>query len=209
MFRVVHDKGKPVCLIGDTASARRTKAALAHSHTVEIARLEDVIDRSPVWYSQRQFLAITSDIELRLNIMSALQSRQLDWISVVGQHNVLHPDTKIGHGVFVGNFNDMSSENIAIGDHSHVSCYCQFAENVVIGEYCFVSGYTYINNCVLGTGCVIGLRSTICKLGSQTVIPAYTNFLANSMVTKPILESATYFGNRKTDTRDSRSYRIT
>lgn len=208
MYQVLHDNGKILCLIGNTEMSRRAKGLLSHTHEVELVRLEDTLNNSPTWFNQRQFLLVTSDINFRLATMNALEPRHLDWFSVVGQNNILHPKIKIGHGVFIGSFNDLSAENITIGDHSQISCYCQFGENVNIGQYGHVSGYTYINNCILGTGCIVGLRSTLVNQGTVINIPEYTNFLANSMVTKPILDSGTYYGNKKIDTRDSRTHRI-
>lgn len=208
MYNVLHDNGKILCLIGNTEMSRRAKGLLSHTHKVELVRLEDMLQHSPTWFSQRQFLLVTSDINFRLATMSSLGNLSLDWFSVVGQNNILHPDISIGQGVFIGSFNDLSAENITIDDHSQVSCYCQFGENVKVGKYGHISGYTYINNCILGTGCVVGLRSTLVNQGSTVEIPEYTNFLANSMVTKPIAQSGTYYGNKRINSSDSRTHRI-
>lgn len=209
MYKVLYDSGKIFCLIGDTEMTRRAKGLLLHSHkVVEIVRLEEMLQNSPTWFDQRQFLSVTGDVNFRLAITSSLGSRSLDWFSLVGISNIFHPDINIGRGVFIGSFNDMLAEHITIDDHCHISCHCQFGENVKIGRYCNVSGYTHINNYILGQGCVIGLRSTLLNQGSTTKVPEYTNFLANSMVTKPIEQAGTYYGNKRINFNDSRSNRI-
>ena len=191
-FSVLYNNNKPKCLIGTGNFADGIKEILKDS---EQHSIEYVLQQSHEWVNERQFLVGISSVKLKQKIVNYLDRYRASYFSLIGHNNNFHSQCNIGRGTFVNYCNEMLGCP-QIGDHCIVTAYCQIAHNTVIKDFCHISAYSYINNVTLGTGSVLGLRSSIGNR-DNIVTADYCNFIINSVVTKSVTQSGTYFGNRK------------
>jgi len=202
-YRVLHDNGSIQCLIGQGTMADSIKSALG---TTEHVSFEFVQSQTLDWINQRQFLIGTSVVKFKQQVVNYLDRFGAHYFSLVGINNIISPGTQIGKGTFINIFNDLSADSI-IGDHCVVTTHCQFGHNVEIGSLSHISSYAYLNNTVLGKGTIIGLRVSMVSR-SQILITDYCNFILNGVVTDSVIQSGTYFGNRKMSDQNSIEHRI-
>ena len=205
-YTIYHNHNLRICIIGNTSLSRRVRGYLEPDHEVDTISVEDLLTQSSDWISQRQFLFLTGNIKFKIHTLNLLEHLNLNWFSLVSDGNHIHPNTKIGKNVFIGSYNDLCSNNISIGDHCIISWFCQIGQNVTIDDYCHISGYSFLNCCILNPGCVLGLRCTILSPDIIINIPSRTNFLIGSVVTKSISESGTYLGHRRVSKENSETY---
>ena len=177
----------------------------------ESITIEELENKTQAWFDDRQFISITGDISIKEKAADIVSGKNGHFFSLIGKNNAIHPKTKIGVGTFINEYNDLLGESV-IGDHVIISCFCQLGRAVSIGDFCHISSYVYINNCHIGKGVAMGLKS--CVIGAKFTetdtkhISDYCNLMANSVVTKNISKPGTYFGNRFVNGMLRNEYRI-
>ena len=139
-----------------------------------------------------------------------LESQHCDFFSVIHKSNSLHD--KIGRGTFVNGYNQgMLGDCSRIGNHCVIATHSLLSHDCVIDDFCHVSSFAFLASCHLQPGCCLGTRvSVFYDLNTEQiqVIPKYTNIISGSMITKPIIASGTYVGNRKISSETSLNKRI-
>lgn len=210
MFNVLHDTHKPLVFVGETGLNKQMQSNLDRESTV--VSLEYAKGKDDAWFSEHQFMCVSGDLDFKTQVVEFLESKNANFFSLVGTNNLIDPGVTIGKNTFINNYNDMLGYPLSIGDNVVISCFCQLGRDVKIGNYCHISSYVYVNNCHVGEGTAIGTRSSV--LGPKLTetdtkyIAPYCNFLANSVITKNITETGTYFGNRKSSGLGRSEYRI-
>lgn len=198
MWQVWHDNHKPLFFVGQSGLTRQCVDLLSLERPCEQITFEDLQQQSLAWIQQRQFICVSGDLLFKQQVVALLDSQSADFFSLVGRNNAIHPDFKIGRGTFVNEYNDLLGES-TIGDHAILSCFCQIGRSVTIGDFCHVSSYCYLNNCSIGPGTALGLRTSVIGpvQGPALVIADECNFMMGSVITKDIDQPGTYYGNRR------------
>lgn len=203
-FDILHNRGLTKCVIGLGSMARSIIDILVDAEQVSV---EYAMSQSPEWVSERQFLVGISNVKVKKQVVEYLAQSHAHYFSLIGKQNNILSYDKIGAGTFINYGNELLS-NPQIGDHCIITAYCQLGHNVIIGDFCHVSAYSYINNSRLGTGNIVGLRSTIMGSSSLTTTADYCNFIINTVVNKDVTTTGTYFGNRKLSDQSSLEHQI-
>jgi len=210
MFKIIHDRYKPIVFVGNTGLNQQLHENLARPSRV--CSFEQVQSMDNSWFERHQFMCVTGDYDLKRKIVDFLESKHVAFFSIVGEQNLIDPNVTIGVNTFINSYNDLLGSPIHIGHHVILSCYCQLGRDVKISDFCHVSSYVYVNNCHVGEGTALGTRSSVLgpKITDEDTkhIAPMCNFLANSVITKNITETGTYFGNRKSNSLSRQQYRI-
>lgn len=202
-FDILYDRGLIRCVVGLGAVAHSIKDILGNAEQVSV---EHAMSQSLDWIAKRQFLIAISNVSTKQQVVNYLNKSCAHYFSVVGKQNNIFSFNDIGAGTFINYCNDLLS-GPHIGNHCIVSAYCQLGHNVTVGDFCHISAYSYINNVKLGTGSVLGVRSSI--TGNPLITTAdYCNFIINSVVTKHVPVAGTYFGDRKLSDQSSLEHQI-
>jgi NDP-sugar pyrophosphorylase family protein len=202
-FDILHDQGLIKCVVGLGTIAHSIKDILGD---VEQVSTEHVMLQSPEWIAERQFLLGISNVKVKKQVVEYLDRSHAHYFSLVGKQNNIFSYNNIGVGTFINYCNELLSDP-KVGNHCIVTAYCQLGHNVVIGDFCHISAYTYINNAHLGTGNILGTRSAITGSPLITTVD-YCNFIINSVVNKDVTVAGTYFGNRKLSDQSSLEHQI-
>jgi bifunctional N-acetylglucosamine-1-phosphate-uridyltransferase/glucosamine-1-phosphate-acetyltransferase GlmU-like protein len=203
-FHILHDNHKIKCVIGLGTMAQ---TILGSTDYIDQFSFEHIMSQPASWIQQRQFIVATSDIKLKKNIVEYLDKFKVNYFSLVSPDNNLHSYDGIGQGTWINSYNELLSEPI-IKDHCIITSYCQLGHNIVINNFCHISAYSYMNNVSLGQGTVLGLRTSVIGSAELTSTPDFCNFIINSVVTKNLIHSGTYFGNKKISDDSSLTKRI-
>lgn len=103
-------------------------------------------------------------------------------IDQLGSGVVIHPLACVGHSAEVGNFSVVCPQ-VSIGHGTRVG------SNVVVSPGTTIGGSSYIgDNILFGQACSVKDKITIC---------GNVEFYMNSVVTKDITTSGTYYGNKQ------------
>lgn len=207
-FVLCHDSLKPLCFVTTGALSRSVHAALSGSRSSILKTFEEVKEFE--LFDQYQYICLTSDVVLKKKVIEFLEDRGCNFFSVV--HKTSDLSYTIGHGTFINAFNQgMSADLSGIGNHCVIGTHSLLGHNCIIDDFCHVSSFAYLSECHLQQGCCLGIRVSIFDdRRSQQVrkIPEFTNIIAGSMITKPIVQAGTYFGNRRLNQETSLDRRI-
>jgi serine acetyltransferase len=202
-FDILHDRGLIKCVVGLGTMSQTLKYILEDAEQVSV---ECVMSQPLEWIAKRQFLVSISNVKIKKQVVDYLDQFHAHYFSLIGKQNNIFSHDKIGAGTFINYGNDLLSDP-QVGNHCIITAYCQLSHNVVIGDFCHVSAYSYMNNVKLGTGSVLGVRSSI--TGNTMITTAdYCNFIINSVVNKHVPVAGTYFGNRKLSDQSSLEHQI-
>lgn len=154
-------------------------------------------------------MCVSGDVAFKQAAIEWLTAQRVDFFSLIGRNNALHPRLFVGRNSFINDYNDLLGES-RIGDHVIISCYCQLGRQVTVNDYCHISSWCYLNNCTIGTGTALGIRSSVIGEvdGDPLEIAEWSNFMANSMITKTVSQTGTYYGNRRVSHHTRQEHRI-
>lgn len=210
MFEIFYNHHKPLVFVGTTGLNKQLAESL--DQPVVVISLEEAKKKNKNWIDDHQFMCVTGDYNLKKQVTDYLSSYNASYFSMIGKNNLITPDIKIGKNTFINNYNDLLGAPLTIGDHVIISCFCQLGRDVIIKDYCHISSYVYVNNCHVGEGTALGTRASVLgpKLSDNDTkhIAPMCNFLANSVITKNITETGTYFGNKRSNKLSREQYRI-
>jgi len=207
-YTVLHDNGKKICLIGNTFISKQLFAYFNSIRPVENVLYEEVLNQTDQWRKERQFIFPTSDIALKLNVITQLNKKQIHWCSVVSKFNSIGNNVSIGHNVYISSWNSLL-DNVSIGNHTVLTDQCTLSHNVIIEDFCHIGPQGYFVFCKIGQGSYIASKSSF--LGRSTFYLEtleYCNYIVASTVTKKIEVPGTYYGNRRIDTNTSLDRKI-
>lgn len=208
LFSILHDAARPLCFVGHSSLSQEIVSDIKHDRVCVQHSLEELETKSREWFDKHQFIVLSSDVAFKQQVVAFLQQQQAHFFSIIGKNNVVNHDTVIGRGTYIYNFNDLLFRGNYIGNHCIVVAYCHFSHGVHIGDYSHISSYTYLNNCEIGTGSIIGIRSSVVGFSSKISIADNTNLMLGSVVTKNLPDTGTYFGNRRINDKSSLQQRI-
>jgi sugar O-acyltransferase (sialic acid O-acetyltransferase NeuD family) len=124
---------------------------------------------------QRAILAI-GEPHQRRNVVERLSDRGLNWQSFVDRRSVVGRGARIGRGTMVLSFAIVAS-SVSIGEFCYLSANCQVGTGSTIGDYTSVLAGAAVGESVVGSECVLGLKS-ICldgaRLGDRVTVAPLT-----------------------------------
>lgn len=208
-FVVAHDQGKQLCFVGVGGMSRKISEDFAPYHAILIP-VENLHDKDKAWFSDKQFIVITSDVALQKRAVEVIDSQQGTYFSLIHKSTEISQQTRIGVGTYVNVYaSTLPNEHAFIGNHCTIGSYVCLANQVVIHDFCHISPQCYINQCELYEGVVVGVQTKIAGQVNQKIsIAPYSNIMMNSMITKSISRPATYFNNRYVNQHTSLDHRI-
>ena len=208
-FVVAHDQGKQLCFVGLGGMSRKIAEDFAQHHAILVS-VENLADKNSTWFDDKQFIVITSDVALQKKAVELIDSHKGNYFSLINKNTELSQQTRIGVGTFINVYaSTLPNEYAYIGNHCTIGSYVCIANQVVIHDFCHVSPQCYINQCELYEGTVIGVQGKIAgQVNEKISIAPYSNIMMNSMISKTISRSGTYFNNRRVSDSTSLEDRI-
>jgi bifunctional N-acetylglucosamine-1-phosphate-uridyltransferase/glucosamine-1-phosphate-acetyltransferase GlmU-like protein len=207
-LEILHDDGREICIVGNSYVNQLAYNCLKTRRSVKLMSFEQAQQQSEFFFQDHQFFSTSSTMSFKKNMIEWLQSKNVSFISLVDDSTIIDNYTDIGYNTVILNHNTIFPQT-TIGNHCHLVNYITLVHNSVISDFCYVCGYSYLCFTHLGTGVVVGMRSSfVPKPPVQLSIPAWTNFLLNSTINQPIATAGTYFGNRKISDETSLTYNI-
>jgi acetyltransferase-like isoleucine patch superfamily enzyme len=206
-YQILYDRELPICLIGDTYYNHSLFEYFSPIKNCTLVRVEDVIKMDHATLKNYQFHSSCSNVAFKQFVFDQLDSYDLQWISIVGYNNLIFDNVSIGINTFINDFNFMQSD-ASIGNHCTVTTHSVIGHHATVSDFCHISAYSMINHTTLNKGnCVAARSSFFGKKNSIILTAPYCNFLTGSTVTKDILSSGTYFGNRRVSNETSLTYK--
>ena len=195
-YNILHDQQKILTFVGNTFDNSNLYNNFKQLRPCEKITLEQAQDQSTDWYQQRQFMCAVANISFKKLVAETLNKQHVDWFSVVHSTNCIQDNVTIGKNTLI-NYQNFISEDTSIGDHVTISNFCNLSHEVSVGNMCQLSPYVYLSFTTLSTGVCVGLRSSFPgKPTSPLTIPEWVNILMESRITKSLMRSGTYAGNR-------------
>lgn len=207
-YNVLHDHDLPMVFIGDTFHNHSLYNHFKKIRPCQHIRLEETTDKDDTWFLSNQCIAIVTNVKFKKTIADHLINRPVKWFSVIGKSNVLYHNINIGYNTLVNHFNVIYDDAV-IGNHCTITNHLSISHEVQINDFCHISPFTYLCFTNVGTGCVVGVRSSFPgKPESPITLPNWTNISMDSRVTKSLEISGTYCGNRLFDRSTSLDKKI-
>lgn len=199
----MYDNGKPLVFVGRSFHNKALYKYFSSKRNCYQLSIEEVMDKPDDWINKHQFFCAVSIIEFKVLVQNQLAARNAHLFSVVSSNSEIGADVKIGRSTLINHFNTLYDDAI-VGDFVTVSNYIQLGHNVIVNDACHVAPYCYASFSTIGKGNYLGLRGSFHGYPDTPIVTAeYTNFNADSRVSKSVELSGTYYGNRLTDKRNS------
>lgn len=127
----------------------------------------------------------------RKKYVNMIREKGGTFLSIINSKSIIHPNAKIGEGVMISAFCNISS-NTVIGDFTTIQPYCNIGHDAVIGNFCSLESYSFMGGfSKIGDGVTLHTRATILphvKVGDHATIGA------GSVVLRNVKEGITMFG---------------
>lgn len=188
-----YDKQKPVYLIGRGMASRAWHQNLVTEGVTDIIACPiEEFDSVPA--GSQCFLAIL-DVRLRAATLSTLDRTRYQWPTYLHPTCYVEDYSSLGTGVWIYSFSYVSCL-ANVGDFSVITSYSNVGHNTKLGQNNVLAVNTMIAGSVTtGDNVFFGIGT---KVRDKLTIGSDTTFLMDSVVTKSIDQSGTYYGNRKT-----------
>lgn len=207
-YNVLYDNKTPMCFVGNTVYNKLLYEHWKDKRPCLLHTIEEVELKSQQWADQHQFMCAVSNVGFKRLVVEKLSKFNPHYFSIVGNNNNFI-NVDIGVGTFVQNYNTAVFDNPKIGNHCTVTSYTVLGHDSVIGDFCHVSAYCFVNYTNLQEGNLLAIRcSTLGRPGAVLDIAPNCNFMIGSTVTSPITETGTYFGNRLASKESSLTYKL-
>lgn len=206
-YQILYDRGLPINLVGNTYYNHSLFEYFKPIRDCQIIRVEDILKMNHATLRNYQFHSSCSNVAFKQFVADQLTSYDLHWISIVGNNNLIFENVNIGINTFINNYNFMQSD-ASVGNHCTITTHSIIGHHTTVSDFCHVSAYSMINHTMLSKGSCVAIRSSF--LGKKNAIIStapYCNFLAESTVTKDVVNSGTYFGNRRVSIETSLTYK--
>jgi acetyltransferase-like isoleucine patch superfamily enzyme len=167
------------------------------SRPAELVTWEYALTKSQEWFDARQFHAAISNTGFKKQVVESIAEFSPDYFSIIGSSSFIDSGVKIGKNVYIYGLNVVNSGDISVGNHTIITTQTVISHGTIIGDFVYVSPFVYTCFCTIGDGVAIGHRSSIIGSNNAPISVAnWTNLITNSIVTKNIIKSATYYNNR-------------
>lgn len=207
-YQILHDRSLPMAFVGDTFHNHTLYDYFQSRRPCEHISLEQALERDDDWYHNTQIMAVVTNVSFKKTLAQSLGARPVQWFSVVSTNTMLHHRIKIGMNTLINSYN-VFYDDCRIGDHCTLTNYVMLSHEVVVGDMCHISPFTYLCYTELKSGVVVGIRSSFPgRPNDPLVIAPWTNVLMESRLTRSIIESGTYAGNRKVNDESSLDAKI-
>lgn len=208
-YRVLYDQKKDTVVIGSSVYHECLVRDLSRMMPTQQMTLEQVCDQNEQWLQDHQFFFATSNLMWKKHVVETLESRHLDWITVINENSAIDESCHLGKGVLVNNFNVLL-DGTKVGDHVVITNQCLLSHQVNIGNMCHISPRCHFNWCDIGAYTCLASNCTMLGQDQQSrvTVPAGCNFKLDSRVTRSLDQSGTYVGMRLVDSRGSLEYKF-
>lgn len=207
-YHIRYDNHSPIYFVGNTHYNGILFEYFKRQRECYHVTVEDIKDRDTDFFKTVQLFSGCSNVSFKKLVADTLDSKNPNWVSVLGDDNLQYYDVDIGRNTFVNYYNFLQT-GARVGDHCTITTHSIIGHDSVVKDFCHVSAYTLINHATLGTGTCVGLRTTIVgKPDSPVNIADYTNLTMNSSVNKTIDTAGTYNGNRQLSAETSLTYKF-
>lgn len=206
-YEILYDNDSTLCFVGHTKYNSMLYEYFKNKRKCKILRLEDITQDIS---DTHQFICAVSNVEFKKYVVETLAKFNPHYFTVVGNNNIFEK-IKIGQGTYIQHHNVGVCEEVSIGDHCTITSFITLSHHSEIGDYCHISPYCFINFARLGSGTVLGLRSTVMGNGDPINIintPDYSNFLMRSEVKKSLGMSGTYYSHKYISDETSLTYKL-
>ena len=207
-FNILHDDGRDICIVGKSYVNKMVFDIVKSQRKILLLTFEECQQQPISFFEDHQFFSTSSTMSFKKTMIDWLSTKDASFISLVDSSSVIDHDVTIGRNTVILDHNSLMP-GITIGNHCHVVNHAHIVHETSISDFCYICGYCYLCFTHLGTGSVVGLRSSfVPKPPIKLDIPPWTNFLLNSAVNRSINQPGTYFGNRKINDQTSLTYSI-
>jgi len=207
-LEILHDQSRPICIVGKSYANHIAFDVLKKKRKTVLLSFEETQQQPTSFFQDHQFFSTSSTMSFKKTMIDWLSIKDVSFISLVDSSTVIDHDVKIGRNTVILDHNSLTP-GITIGNHCHVVNHASIVHETSISDFCYICGYCYLCFTHLGTGSVVGLRSSfVPKPPIKLDIPPWTNLLLNSAVNRSIDQPGTYFGNRKINDQTSLTYSI-
>lgn len=208
-YQILRDHNKPLAFVGNTYfNAMLHKYFSAQGKDSTLLSVENAQTMNQEWFDSHQFICVSSNVATKRMVVDGIAKFKPDYFSIVGSNN-LFLNLPIGEGSYIEHNTTAMWEGCSVGNHCTILSYNQIAHDVTINDFCHISGYSFLSYCEIGRGNCMALRTNILGDLKQPISTADNcNFMINSVVTKDVTETGTYFGNRRVKDDTSLNYDI-
>ena len=137
------------------------------------------------------FTCALGDPLFRRKYIEIILTKGGEFIKLISKGSIIHANAKIGKGVMIAHFCNISSD-VIIGDYSIVQPYCNIGHDAQIGEYCSLESFSFMGGfSKIGNNVTLHTRSTILpnvKVGDNSIVGA------SSVVIRNVKDNTTVFG---------------
>ena len=138
------------------------------------------------------FICSISDGKTRSKIMEMVKHRGGEFTNLINKTSMVYGNAKLGIGVFVGPYCDIS-DNVTIGDNVSINSHSSVGHDSVINnDTCIMSYVNITGNCVIGERVFIGSG---CKMVPNTKIGDDAYVGIGSVLIRNVKTGTRVFGN--------------
>jgi len=209
-YQIIHDNQKLLCFVGIGDISKTLCSCVKSYRNAELITVEDLKLKDQAWFNNRQFIVASSDVRFKINTVSYLEKFHAHFFSIVSTAAELGPLAKIGHGTCIQSYNSIWLGKIQIGNHIMIGVHNAIGHDIVIEDYSHVSHHSFLSQCTIKQGCVLGTRVDVvpATLGQQLVIPEFCNILSRSRISSSLPTSGTWYDKRQVSEDTSLTHRI-
>lgn len=207
-YSIIHDNGYPLVFVGNTVYNHMLYNYWKDRKECLHLTVEEVEAYTQGWVNQHQFICAVSNVAFKRVVVERLSGFNPHYFSIVGSYNSFN-NVSVGQGTYIQHYNDLAFGDGVIGNHCTLGSYLGFSHDVIIGDFCHVSGHCFLNYATLNDGVVLPVQTTVLGDPDRRIeIAENCNFMTGSTVTKSITETGTYFGNRRVSSESSVTYKV-
>lgn len=189
-----YNPDQPLYIFGEGRSAREIQYWIKQESNNEIDSTILSVDQFYSLPANSQVILGFSDMQHRQRLFSSGVIANINWVSYFHDSSVITHPEKIGRGTIIRPM-VVIGYDVTIGDFCWITTMSQIGHgsslgrNVIVNQATSIAGATQIGNNVL-----IGMCSSI---KDRITIGDNVEFIMRSIVTKDIVSSGKYYGNRK------------
>ncbi len=137
------------------------------------------------------FTCALGDPFYRKKYVDIIRAKGGHFMSLISPRAIIHPNAKIGEGVMISAFCNISS-NVTIGDFTTIQLYCNLGHDATVGDFCALESFCFMGGgASLGDNVTLHTRATILphmKVEDNAIVGA------GSVVTRKVKAGTTVFG---------------